>query len=113
MQAVAELPVGAHVQFLWEPRSYYSQRVVQPDSVLETWKYLCDLYNHDVAAIAADLHRRGVTHLLLHTAGMNLVAQEAPDHLTPSDMATWEALRAQYLDVVWEVPQAYVLYTWR
>ncbi len=113
MQVVAELPVDARVQFLWEPRSYYSQRVVQPDPILETWKYLCDSHSRDVDAIAAELHRRGVTHLLLHTAGMDMVAQEAPDQLTPADIAAWEALCARYLDTVWEIPDAFVLYTWR
>jgi hypothetical protein len=113
MHVVAELPPDARVQFLWEPRSYYSQRVVQPDPILETWKYVCDVHDHDVDAIAAEWQGRGVTHLLLHVAGMELVAQETPDHLTPLDVAAWEALRVQYLDVVWEMPDAFVLYTWR
>ena len=113
MQTVAELPVGAHVQFLWEPRSYYSRRLVQPDPILETWKHLCDLHNRDVDAIAAEWQGRGVTHILLHTAGMNLVAQESADHLTPSDIVAWETLHARYLDIVWEISDAYALYTWR
>jgi len=113
MQALAELPGDARVQFLWEPRSYYSGRVVQPDAVLETWKYLCDLHDCDTDAIAAHLRERGVTHLLLHTAGMENVAQEAPDHLPPDDIAAWEVLRDRYLNTVWELPDAYVLYTWR
>lgn len=112
MQAVAELPGDAHVQFLWEPRSYYSRRVVQPDSVLETWRYLCDTHHRDPDAIAGDLRGQGVTHVLLHTAGMNLVAQEVPGHLSPDDIAAWEALRDRYLDVVWELPEAYALYAW-
>ncbi|MDY7080306.1 MAG: glycosyltransferase family 39 protein [Chloroflexota bacterium] len=113
MQAVADLPDDARVQFLWEPRSYYSGRVVQPDSILETWKYLCDRHHRDTGAIAADLRGQDVTHLLLHVTGMNLVAQETPAHLTPADVAAWNTLRTEYLDVVWELPGAYELYTWR
>lgn len=112
MKAVAELPDNARVQFLWEPRSYYSGRVVRPDAILGTWKYLCDLHNHDVEAIVAELRGQGVTHLLLHVAGMNLVA-ETSEYLTSADIAAWEMLRAQHLDVMWELPEAYVLYAWR
>jgi hypothetical protein len=113
MRTVAELPTGARVQFLWEPRSYYSERVVQPDPILETWKYLCEQYDRDVDAMAAQLRERGVTHLLLHTAGRDWVARENPDHLSPADLAALETFTAQYLDVVWELPGAYVLYTWQ
>ncbi len=113
MQAVRDLSSDAHVQFLWEPRSYYSQRIVQPDSILETWAYLCDLYQRDVDAIADDLQSQGITHILLHTAGMHLVAREQPDHLPPKDLDVLEDLRIRYLDVVWELPEAYVLYAWR
>ena len=120
MEVVAGLPTGARVQFLWEPRSYYASlltkdggRVVQPDSILETCKYLCDLHDGDADAIAAELRGRGVTHLLVHVAGMNMVAQETPGHLTPADIAAWEVLCARYLDAVWELPDAYVLYAWR
>jgi 4-amino-4-deoxy-L-arabinose transferase-like glycosyltransferase len=113
MRTVAELPTGARVQFLWEPRSYYSERVVQPDPILETWKYLCEQYDRDVDAIAAQLRERGVTHLLLHTAGKDWVARESPDHLSPGDLVVLEMFTAQYLDVVWELPDAYVLYAWR
>jgi hypothetical protein len=113
MRTVAELPAGARVQFLWEPRSYYSERVVQPDSILETWKYLCEQYDRDVDAIAARLRERGVTHLLLHVAGKDWVARENPDHLSSADLAALEVFTAEYLDVVWEQPDAYVLYAWR
>jgi hypothetical protein len=113
MQVVAELPENARVQFLWEPRSYYSGRVVQPDSILEAWKYLCDLHDRDADAIAVDLREQGVTHLLLHVAGMNNVAREVPDSLSSADVAAWEAMRDRYLEIVWELPGAYVLYTWR
>ena len=82
MQEVAELPDGAWVQFLWEPRSYYSGRVVQPDPVLETWKYLCDQHDRDADGIAEALRGQGVTHILLHTAGMENIAREVPDHLS-------------------------------
>jgi hypothetical protein len=112
MQAVAELPDDARVQFLWEPRSYYSGRIVQPDAILETWKYVCDSHDRDVDAIAAEFQEHGVTHLLLHVAGMDLVV-EALDQVKQADVAAWEALRARYLDVVWELPGVYVLYTWR
>ncbi|MBE9506963.1 MAG: glycosyltransferase family 39 protein [Chloroflexi bacterium] len=113
MQAVAELPGDTHVQFLWEPRSYYGERVVQPDTILEAWKYLCDLHGRDSDAIAADLREQGVTHLLLYVAGMDNIAQEALDRLTPAEVAAWEALRDGYLNVAWELPDVYVLYTWR
>ncbi len=112
MQAVATLPDDARVQFLWEPRSYYSQRVLQPDPILETWKYLCETHHRDITAIAADWREQGVTHILLHQAGMELVARTHPAHLTEADLAAWEAFSARYLSSVWELPGSYVLYQW-
>jgi hypothetical protein len=113
MQAVAELPEEAHVQFLWEPRSYHAGRVVQPDPILESWSYLCHVHECDVDAIAADLLSQGVTHILLHRAGMENIAREAPEQLRAAEVAAWDGMRQGWLQVEWEIEGVYVLYGWR
>ena len=114
MRAVGDLPEDAYVQFLWEPRSYCSGRVVQPDPILETWAYLCEQYGRDVDAIAEALRdEQQVTHILLFVAGMENVAVETPQHLPPEDIDAWQAFCEAYLEPVWTWPEAYTLYTWR
>jgi hypothetical protein len=114
MQTVAELPDDASVQFLWEPRSYYGRRVVQPDPILETWAYLCNQYGRDVDGIAQALRdERGATHILVFVAGKENIVQEAPEHLPPEDVVAWDSFRETYLEPVREVAGIYVLYTWR
>jgi hypothetical protein len=113
MQAVGDLPGDAVVQFLWEPRSYYGGRVVQPDPILETWAYLCYRHERDVDGIAQALRDElGVTHILVFVAGMENVVQETPEHLPPEDVAAWDSFRVTYLEPLWEMPGVYVLYTW-
>ena len=73
---------------------------------------MCEVHHRDITAIAADWREQGVTHILLHQAGMELVARTHPAYLTEADLAAWEAFSARYLSSVWELPGSYVLYQW-
>ena len=50
------LPANSNILFLWEPRSYYVQRNVQPDVILDALAHLRWQY-HDPDAIAAACDR--------------------------------------------------------
>ncbi len=92
----ANLPANARVYFLWEPRSYYAERAVQPDAILDAWAHLRWQY-HDVDSIAAALRERGYTHLLLSRSGLDFMLQTGNDPITLDDARALEALAARHL----------------
>ena len=100
MESVNELPAGAVVTFLWEPRSYYCQRDCRPDSILDEFGHLT--YQHgDADAIARAWREEGVTNVLLFQAGLDLVlaANSADDDPLPEPAALGE-LRRDHLELV-------------
>ena len=110
MQYINEnLPSEAKILFLWEPRSYYCQRQVQPDAILETWKHLLYKYG-SVGAIARHLADEGYTHVLLHQKGLEFVIEAGMDPITEEDVRLWENLASNYLTVVHREGEGYVLY---
>ena len=104
-----QLPPDAIVVFLWEPRSYYCDRDCRPDSILDTFGHL--EYRYGTAGnIAAFWRKAGVTHVLLHQAGLDFVVAAGYERIAPNDMNVLTQLRAQYLDVVAGWDGAYTLY---
>jgi len=104
-----QLPPDATVVFLWEPRSYYCHRDCRPDSILDTFGHL--EYRYGTAGnIAAFWREAGVTHVLLHQAGLDFVVAAGYERIAPNDMNVLTQLRAQYLDVVTDWDGAYTLY---
>ena len=56
MQALNEkLPPDAVVQFLWEPRSYYSRVPAEPDAILDRWPWLLSRHEGDLERIDSRL----------------------------------------------------------
>lgn len=101
-----QLPADAVVLFLWEPRSYYCQRDCRPDSILDAFPHA--VYRHQTAeAIAEAWARDGVTHVLIHRAGLNFVLSDTPAVV---DTEVLTALETQYLRLVFDVAEAYQVY---
>lgn len=104
-----ELPLEAKVYFLWEPRSYYCQRDVRPDAILDAFLHL--RYRFGAAQnIARYLRGEGYTHVLLHEQGMQAIVQAGFDPVTAADLAVMEELRTEYWSVEAEWGDAYQLY---
>ncbi len=57
------LPPEAQVLLLWNGQSYYCGLQCRPDADQTQWTRLFLSYHADPTAIAAELHRQGVTHL--------------------------------------------------
>ncbi|MBN1955651.1 MAG: glycosyltransferase family 39 protein [Anaerolineae bacterium] len=110
IQAVNELPAGAQVLFLWEPRSYHCRAACLPDALLDRWLHATQLYGRDAAAIADAWRADGVTHVLLHQMGYQAVVDAAFDPVTPSDQAALAALQQTELRWVHDFGGAYFLY---
>ncbi|MCB8986956.1 MAG: glycosyltransferase family 39 protein [Ardenticatenaceae bacterium] len=108
--AVNQLPSQSHVQFLWEARSYYCQVFCQPDPILDTWLHLTQGQGYDAAQIAQAWQAAGVTHVLMHDAGLNFVLQAKFDPVTEADLAVWEEFSKNYLQPIQIWPDEYTLY---
>ncbi|MCB0208394.1 MAG: hypothetical protein KDJ52_03665, partial [Anaerolineae bacterium] len=105
-QINTDLPPGATIVFLWEPRSYYCQRDCRPDSILDEFPHLVDQYQ-SADAIARNWRQAGVTHVLIHRSGFEFMKNEFPDRL---DTTVLEALENQDLYPLSDVAGAYQLY---
>ena len=95
-----QLPAKANVLALWEPRSYYLHRPVQPDAVLDTFAHLRWQYR-DANAIAAALRRAGYTHVLLNRSGVDYLLRSGYDPIADTDIQVLETLVTQYLKQVY------------
>jgi hypothetical protein len=102
--------VDEQVLFMWEPRSYYCQRDVQPDPILERWAWLRYQHGDDLEAIARDLQKRGYTHLLLHQDGLEFMRQSRLDPLNETDFDAWDTFTQTYLRQEAGVGTAFLLY---
>jgi len=107
MQQINErLPSDAVVVFLWEPRSYYCRRDCRPDSILDEFAHL--VYQHRSAeAIAQAWRQSGVTHVLIHRAGLNFVRNESPEKV---NQAVLDRLETDHLRLMFDVVGAYQVY---
>lgn len=94
------------VVFLWEPRSYYCRLNCLPDSILDAFPYLVNRYGSP-RAIARAWQEAGVTHVLVHRAGLNFVLGQSPQTINTTVLAE---LENGWLQPVFEVGSAYQLY---
>lgn len=109
VQQINALPEDSHVLALWEPRFLYCLPRCVPDSSLDRWQR-----DHRQAAGLSDLVARwreqGITHVLIHEAGLEWVLDEGPAQMDGDSQAALEALREQALELIWEWPGQYRLY---
>jgi hypothetical protein len=104
-----DLPPSANVLFLWEPRSYYCQRLCSPDAILDRFKHLRFLYG-DAEAIDTYLRAEGITHVLFHEAGFEHILAAQFDPIVPEDVETLRTLQEEYWVPLEQVSESYVLY---
>ncbi len=111
MQALARLPDGSQVRFLWEPRSYYCPPALtcEPDSLLDRWWHERQL-GGDAPAIAAEWRRLGVTHVLYYRLGAEAVRTAGFDPFIDKDWEELEHFLADDLVIAESFGDAYTLY---
>lgn len=110
IEQVNQLPAGSQIQFLWEPRSYGCTADCRPDALLDHFLHLSQYRGWDAAGIAEGWQTAGVTHVLLHQAGLDFVVEDGFDPITPHDLAILAQLEREYLRPVAEWGQQYRLY---
>lgn len=80
----SQLPRESQVLALWEPRSYYLRRAVQPDAILDSFEHLL-WQTRDPDAIALIWQRAGYTHVLLNRQGLNMMLTSQYDPIDVDD----------------------------
>jgi hypothetical protein len=105
-----EMPDDATVLFLWEPRSYYCTIDCRPDALLDRWLHHTYRYGPNSAAIADAWRERGVTHILLHRMGYDMIREAKFDPLHDEDASTLSQLIQQELTLLEEVGGTYEVY---
>lgn len=95
-----QLLASARVLYLWEPRGYFAQRDVLPDSILDKVAHLDWKYG-DAARTAEALRAEGYTHILLNRAGLDFHLQSDDDPLTLKEINLILELTTQYLKPVY------------
>jgi len=111
MQALDDhTPPDARLLFLWEPRSYYAPRHAQPDAILDQWPHLVEQYRSTDKSADA-LRAEGITHILWHQQGAELVRERRGSQVADDTWETWEELQRCCLEQIWESQDgAYALY---
>lgn len=102
----AKLPQNAQILFLWETRSYYVQRAVHADAILDTFGDLRYRYG-DVEGMVRALRAAGYTHILLNRAGLNYFLTSGYDPVSAEDVALLQELLGHHTRQVFgELPLA-------
>jgi 4-amino-4-deoxy-L-arabinose transferase-like glycosyltransferase len=102
-----ELPAGANVLFLWEPRSYGCRAVCHPDTILDNFASLVHRHG-DAAGIASRLRDEGISHVLLYQAGLDFLTQADP--ITDHDREVLADFRQNRLRLVEDLAGVYQIY---
>jgi hypothetical protein len=121
MQRVNELPPGATVRFLWEPRALFCDgarlRCI-PDSLMDGWYYARRTVGQgEPADIAARWRGDGAEYLLVYEFGREFEREGAALY-DPTDWLAWDEFAGEFLDEVWRTGTPgddvqYILYRWR
>lgn len=98
-----ELPRDARLVTLWEPRSYYIHRAIQPDVILDLFEHRLS-QTRDVDAIALGWRDERYTHVLLYRRGLNQLFTSQYDPVMLADVLTLQTLLARYGRLIYGEP---------
>jgi hypothetical protein len=90
---------------------YALSNACESGALLDRWLHTIHLYGRDPDAIADAWRAEGVTHVLLHRAGLNHVLGGELDPISSEDLETLDALRASHLTLTKDFASVYELYS--
>lgn len=93
MREIRDLPTGAHVLMLWEPRGFYCIPTCDPDEILDRWTHDVRIHSTREKIIAHWLES-GYTHILYNSQGAQFLRETDSRY----DQETWREL-----DRLWDV----------
>ncbi len=101
----SELPRDSKIVSLWEPRSYYIHRAIQPDVILDLFEHRLS-QTRDVDVIALGWQDAGYTHVLLYRKGLNQLFTSQYDPVSREDVQTLQEFLTRYAQLVYGEPLA-------
>ena len=94
-----DLPKESRVWFLWEPRSFYTSRQVQPDALLDNWAHTLYLRG-DPKAVRDDLVARGFSHVLVYRAGLAFFLTPPNREVADEELDALRSFERSYLELI-------------
>jgi 4-amino-4-deoxy-L-arabinose transferase-like glycosyltransferase len=88
---------------LWEPRSYYVDRDIQPDVVLDSFPHVLSQMR-DADGIVRAWHDLGYTHVLLYRKGLNQLVTTQYDPVSLDDVRVLQAILGQHARLIYGEP---------
>ena len=99
VELINHTPEDAKIYMLFEPRSYYIDRVVQTDLILDNFAHDYYLYG-DPEKIWRAWQSEGYTHVVLFRQGLDFLTKTEPKRYPQEMMAALNALTLEYLEPV-------------
>ena len=88
---------------VWEPRSYYIHRAVQPDTIVDHSAHLFWKYGNP-DALAMSLRDAGYTHILVNRAGLENLLETNHHPISDGELIMWQDFAARYLKPIYPKP---------
>lgn len=98
-----QLPTNSKTLALWEPRSYYINRAIQPDAILDIFPHQL-WQTRDPDAIGRAWQSAGYTHVLLSRRGLNVLFTSQYDPISLADVRVLQTLLAQRARLIYGEP---------
>jgi hypothetical protein len=109
MNQMDELPAGAHVYSLFEPRSYGLPRSIQPDPI--NYNFAHDVYLYQTPqAIIQQWKAKQYTHVVVYERGLDFMIENASDKFTPAVQSTLDETLKQLTWIGQTPDQVYSIY---
>jgi hypothetical protein len=98
VELVDKTPDDSRIYALYEPRSYYISRVIQPDPILDNFAHAIYLHT-DPKGVISSWQDEGYTHVLIYRQGINFLLENDPGRLTPQHQSALEYLIQNHLSL--------------
>ncbi len=99
IRLLEQTPKDAKIYFLFEPRSYYLSRNVQPDPILDSFAHNLFLYSGPDEVLQT-WRSNGFSHILIYRRGVDFLIENNMEIFTSEHQAALEYLIQNHLDLV-------------
>jgi len=108
VRAVNELPAGAKVLFLYEPRGLACTPICDPDEILDQWK-INRIGRETGNSILMNWRQKGYNYLLVNKAGMQFLADGSDPHHPAAEIKALQSLLSE-IPLIRSFGESYQIY---